>query len=88
MDGRDAYFRTRPGSAIRAGKWKLHEYFEDGAIELYNLQDDPGEQYNLAEEYPEIVKKLYQSLLECRMETNAPVPHESNPYYDESYKSK
>jgi len=88
MDGRDAYFRTRPGSAMRAGKWKLHEYFEDGAIELYNLEVDPGEQSNLAEEYPEIVKKLYQSLLEWRIETNAPVPTEFNPYYVGSYNTK
>ena len=82
-DGRDMFFRTRPGSVLRAGKWKLHEYFEDGAIELYNLQDDPGELNNLAEEYPEIVKKLFQSLLEWRTETKAPVPNEHNPYYDE-----
>ena len=88
MDGRDAYFRTRPGSAMRAGKWKLHEYFEDGTIELYNLKDDPGEKNNLVEEYPEIAKKLYQSLFEWRMETNAPVPDELNPFYDESFKNK
>ena len=82
------FFRTRPGSVLRAGKWKLHEYFEDGAIELYNLQDDPGELNNLAEEYPEIVKKLFQSLLEWRTETQAPVPNEHNPYYDESFNTK
>jgi arylsulfatase A-like enzyme len=81
-DGRDMYFRTRPGSVVRAGKWKLHEYFEDGAIELNNLQDDPGEQNNLAEKYPEIVKQLYQLLDEWRTETNAPVLNELNPYYD------
>jgi arylsulfatase A-like enzyme len=81
-DGRDMYFRTRPGSAVRTGKWKLHEYFEDGAIELYNLEVDPGEQNNLAEKYPEIVKKLLQSLLEWRTETKAPVPNELNPYYE------
>ena len=87
-DGRDMYFRTRPGTVMRTGKWKLHEYFEDGDIELYNLEVDIGEQNNLAEEYPEVVEKLYQILLEWRRETNAPVPEELNPEYDESNKTK
>ncbi len=87
-DGRDRYFRTRPGSVVRIGKWKLHEYFEDGTIELYDLSNDPGENNNLAEGNPEIVNKLYQSLLEWRKETNAPVPTELNPYFDESINAK
>ena len=41
-DARDPLFRTRPGSAVRSGDWKLHEYFEDSAVELYNLAEDPG----------------------------------------------
>jgi arylsulfatase A-like enzyme len=36
-DTRDSLFRTRPGSAIIVGTWKLLEYFEDGGLELYNL---------------------------------------------------
>lgn len=87
-DGRDMYFRTRPGSVVRTGKWKLHEYFEDGDIELYNMDVDPGEQNNLAEKNPEITKKLYQTLLEWRRKTNAPVPAELNPFYDKSFKEK
>ncbi|GIT06047.1 MAG: hypothetical protein CM1200mP29_14580 [Verrucomicrobiota bacterium] len=35
---RDPLFRTRPCSAVGLGNWKLHEYFEDGALELYNLK--------------------------------------------------
>ncbi|NNE77088.1 MAG: sulfatase-like hydrolase/transferase, partial [Pricia sp.] len=51
-DGRDALFRTRPGSVIISGDWKLHEYFEDGGLELYNLKDDIGEQQNVAKKNP------------------------------------
>lgn len=44
---RDSVFRTRPGSVIRYGDWKLHEYFDDGSLELYNLKEDIGETINL-----------------------------------------
>ncbi|MCG8700153.1 MAG: sulfatase [Bacteroidales bacterium] len=81
--GRDPLFRTRPGSVIRYGDWKLHEYFEDGNIELYNLKDDIGETNNLAEEQPGKAKELYQMLDEWRKELNAPVPKEKNPEYNE-----
>ena len=88
QDGRDIYFRTRPGSVIRHGKWKLHEYFEDGAFELYDLESDPGEQNNLAEKYPEIVNRLYKDLADWRKEVNAPVPNKLNPDYEVSFNTK
>ena len=50
--GRDALFRTRPGSTMRYGKWKLHQYFEDGEVELYDLEKDLSEIINLAEVQP------------------------------------
>ena len=37
----------RPAS-IRAGDWKLIEFFETGKLELYNLRDDLGEKHDLA----------------------------------------
>jgi len=80
-EARDPLFRTRPGSVMRKGKWKLHEYFEDGGIELYNLETDIGERKDLSKEFPEKVKELYSELNSWRIETNAPVPHELNPEY-------
>ncbi len=38
-----------PGGAIRSGKWKLIERYEDGSVQLYNLDDDIGERKNLAD---------------------------------------
>ncbi|MCG8701277.1 MAG: sulfatase-like hydrolase/transferase, partial [Bacteroidales bacterium] len=73
-DARDPLFRTRPGSAIRFEEWKLHEYFEDNAIELYNLKTDPGERVNLAEQYPGKVQELYSMLNDWRRSTKAPLP--------------
>jgi len=80
-EARDPLFRTRPGSVIRKGKWKLHEYFEDGEFELYNLETDLREQVNLANENPEKVKELYEELNNWRLKTNAPVPKELNGEY-------
>ena len=40
-DSHDPCFRTRPGTAMRQGKWKFHEYFEDGRLELYDLRIRP-----------------------------------------------
>jgi len=80
-ESRDMLFRTRPGSAVREGDWKLIEYFEDGALELYNLADDVGERRNLAETEEEKARALRETLVEWRSETNAPVPTAPNPEY-------
>jgi len=78
---RDPLFRTRPGSVMRKGKWKLHEYFEDGGLELYNLEEDPGEAYNMAKQMPELAEKLLKELKVWRKEVKAPVPIQMNPNY-------
>ena len=77
----DKIFRTRPGTAMRYGKWKFHEYFEDGRLELYDLEKDLGERNNIAEENPEMTKKLHGMMKEWRAETGAPVPTKRNPKY-------
>lgn len=79
---RDPLFRTRPCSVIRAGDFKLHEYFEDGGLELYNLKNDPGEKKNLADANPEKTQELHAMLKAWRSSINAPVPAEPNPDYD------
>ena len=80
---RDPLFRTRPCSVVRLGDWKLHEYFEDGALELYNLKDDIGERHNLAKAKPVKVKELHNLLVAWRKETGAPVPRKANPDFDD-----
>ncbi|WDE98173.1 sulfatase [Lentisphaera profundi] len=80
-EGRDPLFRTRPGSTMLSGKWKLHEYFEDGSFELYNLEDDKGERTNLAESMPEKLAELKKLLYAWRAEMNAPVPTAKNPQF-------
>ncbi len=73
--------RTTPAGAVRAGKWKLLEFFEDGRLELYDLEADIGEKHNLAEQLPEKTLQLHQLLIEWRREVKAPMPR-PNPDYD------
>lgn len=87
-DSHDPMFRTRPGSVIRSGKWKLHEYFEDGRLELYDLDEDTGERKNVASDHPEVAKKLHDQLKKWRAEIDAPVPAALNPEFDPKAKAK
>ena len=83
--GRDPLFRTRPGSVVRKGNWKLHEYFESGDIELYNLEKDPGEINNLAAKHKEKAEELLGVLHKWRNRVEAPVPKERNPLFDPAF---
>lgn len=80
---RDPLFRTRPGSSMRKGKWKLHHYFEDNQYELYDLDNDLGEHTNLAKYLPEVVQKLSAELNQWRTNIGAPVPTQKNPKYNQ-----
>ncbi len=80
-ENRDSLFRTRPGSAIRYSGWKLHENFEDGALELYQLENDIGERNNLLKKHPEKAKMLHNMLKAWRKKVDAKTPMEINPEY-------
>lgn len=79
---RDPLFRSRPCSIIRSGEWKLHQYFEDGGLELYNLREDIGETTNLARTNPRQAADLQARLERWRTLTKAPVPATPNPAFD------
>lgn len=75
-------WRTTPAGAVRQGDFKLIEFFEDGEIELYNLEDDLSEKKDLAKTMPGKAEELHRMLIEWRKSLNAPVPAEKNPQYD------
>ncbi|GMV79484.1 MAG: sulfatase [Planctomycetota bacterium] len=52
----------RPGASIRAGDWKLIEFFEDDRVELYNLREDISESRDLAAAQPERAHALRRKL--------------------------
>jgi arylsulfatase A-like enzyme len=67
-------WRTTPAGAVRAGGWKLIEFFEDDRVELYNLETDLGERNNLAESEPETHDRLHAMFRQCRRAVEAPMP--------------
>lgn len=75
-----------PASAIRSGDWKLIEFFEDNHVELYNLQDDPGESHDLAKSQPDRAREMQGKLAAWRQSVNAKLPT-PNPDYGKPVKS-
>jgi arylsulfatase A-like enzyme len=63
-----------PGAAMREGRWKLIEWYEDNRLELYDLAADLAENDNVAEQYPEIANRLHEELSEFRRSTGARMP--------------
>jgi arylsulfatase A-like enzyme len=74
---------TTPYGAIRAGDFKLIEFFDDRRVELYNLREDIGEQRNLAARMPAKADELRARLHAWREEVGAQMPSR-NPSYDSS----
>ncbi|MDE2714315.1 MAG: sulfatase-like hydrolase/transferase, partial [Verrucomicrobiota bacterium] len=64
-----------PNGAIRSGKYKLIEYYENGSVQLFDLEKDLGEQNDLSKAKPEITKKLLKMLHDWRDEVDAKMPY-------------
>ena len=75
------YHHSRPASFIREGDWKLIEFFDEHALELYNLADDIGEEENLAAAEPDRAERMWRRLHDWRVARNAPMPW-PNPRFD------
>jgi arylsulfatase A-like enzyme len=72
-----------PYSAVRAGDFKLIEFFDDQRVELYDVRHDLGEQHDLAATKPELVTQLRSRLNAWRNSVGAQMP-KPNPHYDPS----
>ena len=64
-----------PGGAIRLGKYKLLEYYENGSVQLFDLEKDIGEQNDLSESKPDITAKLLKMFHDWRDEVDAKMPY-------------
>jgi arylsulfatase A-like enzyme len=65
---------SKPSGAVRAGDYKLIEWYEDNSVELYNLKDDIGEQHDLAGRMPEKAAELRDLLHKWLKQVKATVP--------------
>jgi hypothetical protein len=69
-----------PSGALRRDEWKLFEWYgqtgENGKhrVELFNLAEDPGEQNDLADQFPKIRDSMLEDLAKWRKETGAVMP--------------
>ncbi len=69
-----------PGAAIRAGDFKLIEFYEEHAVELYNLRDDLGERHDLAGRLPQKARELRDKLHAWQRDIGARMPR-PNPNF-------
>lgn len=74
-------FFTTPYGTVRTRDYKLVEYYEDGQVGLYNLEQDVGEQFDLSREKPEVVRELRRKLQAFLLRTNSQMPL-PNPAYN------
>ena len=55
--------------AMRMGRWKAVRLKTGAALELYDLEADPGEQRDVAAAHPDVVRKMEMSLETARTES-------------------
>ncbi len=72
-----------PGGAIRCGNYKLLEYFENGTVQLFDLEADLEEQNDLSQRHPEIASRLLKRLRQWQEEVGAEMMG-PNPGFDEN----
>ncbi len=82
LDNRDIFWyfpgyaskHVGPMAVIRNDRYKLLHYFETDEVELFDLQNDIGEHYDLAKKMPELAKEMKKRLDLWRERTGAVIP--------------
>ena len=64
--------------AVRDGSWKLLTNENFNHPELYNLDTDPSEKWNMADKYPEIAQRLLDRLKAIHADVNGPYSQTAN----------
>ncbi|MHB1036674.1 MAG: sulfatase [Pirellulales bacterium] len=72
---------SRPAGAVRDGRWKLVEHYEDGRVELFDLAKDVGETTDLAARQPQTAQRLRAALDTWRKSVGAQT-NAVNPNFD------
>jgi arylsulfatase A-like enzyme len=66
------FWKMESRGALRDGDWKMMR-FPDRPAQLFNLANDPGEQNDLANAHPEMVKALYKKLFAWELTLERPL---------------
>ncbi|GAB5561403.1 MAG: sulfatase-like hydrolase/transferase [Synoicihabitans sp.] len=66
------HWKMETRAAIRVGDWKLMR-FPDRPAELFDLSKDPAEQVNLADQHPDLVKRLFRQQFAWEQELERPL---------------
>jgi arylsulfatase A-like enzyme len=66
--------QSAPSGAVREGRWKLVEWFEDQRLELFDVEKDPGERRNVAREHRAVTERMQKLLATWRGEVGARMP--------------
>lgn len=56
------FWKSDYNLTLRKGPWKLMLNTDSGSAQLYNLEEDRGEYYDLSEEKPELMKEMMEEL--------------------------
>jgi arylsulfatase A-like enzyme len=80
---------SRPAGAVREGKWKLVEHYDDGKAELFDLSADIGEAHDASTAQPARAAALAAKLRGWRTavgaQENAPNPDVNAEMYKQIY---
>ena len=82
------YHKGNPYGAVQDRGWKLIEFFEDGELMLFDLNNDPNEENNLAKSKPETTAELLKKLQEWRKQTWAQMMSPNLNYDPQKEKEK
>ena len=72
--------RETPVTAMRRGRYKLVQFYEDPHFELYDLDADLGETQNLIDRLPDVTTRMQRELAAWKRTMGAREP-EPNPEY-------
>jgi arylsulfatase A len=80
---------SRPAGAMREGKWKLVEHYDDERAELFDLEADVGEQQDLSKSQPDRTAAMRKRLRDWRKsvgaQENTPNPAVDQDLYENIY---
>ena len=87
VDRGPLFFEHEGSRAVREGKWKITALYPKGQWELYDIEADRTEQFNLATQHPDRVKRM-AAQWESWAKRNNVIPRIWSPQFSETAPAK